>query len=618
MTGLFPIGPYLAPFVIDPPPRALIGRPRKPEGARTTLERVRKHRAARGAVRIQDIAILDFETDQFDNTQPERKIAPFAACLYSDQFAPIIIWEDNLDDFIAAVLGEIGRLPRRFTIYAHNGGKFDYMFLVSKLRGVLKFKGRAIMSARIGNHELRDSLHIIPTKLANIEKKDFDYSKLDKSIRKHHKDYIIDYMVSDCTNLFPIVRKFVNEHGLKISIGQAAMAVIKKHYTVGRLIERTDRELRPFFFGGRVECFMGAGHFIGGPRGPYQHKDANSMYPWAMKFFKHPIASQYIFRSGQPTEHTYFIDLECNSRGALVTRGADGCSATYGRGRFQTTIWEYNMARELDLISDIDIYRCVDCLETTDFSKFVDPFYDRRMLETKPEMERLRNLGQMDTEHYRETERDDWISKFLLNNGFGKFAQNPRKFCDYCITEPDELPDGKGWMEFPVYECDLYWIWKRPNTKFRFNNVGTAASITGAARAELMRAIYHAVDPIYADTDGIICRELPGFIPNETALGAWKTEAEYSEVLIAGKKKYAAKPVDYVDGGKKKLKFRWAGAADLTWDEVEQILLEHAIVKRAKAPTITRDGRQFYMKRTAKRTAPIITSREHPFWRIAA
>ena len=58
------------------------------------------------------------------------------------------------------------------------------------------------------------------------------------------------------------------------------------------------------------------------------------------------------------------------------------------------------------------------------FDKFVLPLYDRR-LETKAELGRMKKLGQSDTAEYIEVKKDDIFLKLLLNNGYGKFAQNP-------------------------------------------------------------------------------------------------------------------------------------------------------------------------------------------------
>jgi len=145
---------------------------------------VQRHRVRTKAERERCIAVLDTETDPFDNVL-RTQVFPFLAVLYSDQFEPIIIWEENREAFIDAVIAAIEGLPDAYTIYAHNGGKFDFMFLLKRFRGSVKFKGRGIMSCTVGAHELRDSMHIIPEPLANWKKDAFDYAKNLKQNRKH-------------------------------------------------------------------------------------------------------------------------------------------------------------------------------------------------------------------------------------------------------------------------------------------------------------------------------------------------------------------------------------------------------------------------------------------------
>src|SRR5262249_20298591 len=159
----------------------------------------------------------------------------FTACLYSDEFEPIIFWETDHAKLCRSIVEAIRALPHAFTIYAHNGGRFDFLFLVSHLRGDVRFKGRGIMSARIGKHELRDSFHIIPERLAAWQKDHFDYSRMLKTNRNNWRKEIIDYMVADCRYLLDIVKKFVDDFGFKLSIGQAAMAQLKTFYTVKKL-----------------------------------------------------------------------------------------------------------------------------------------------------------------------------------------------------------------------------------------------------------------------------------------------------------------------------------------------------------------------------------------------
>lgn len=557
----------------------------------------KRKRTKRSQERLENIAILDMETDPFDSANPDEKIHPFCACLYSDKFEPIVIWEENYEIFVSELLLAINELRGSYTIYAHNGGKFDYLFLVHKLRGRVSFKGRGIMSAKIGQHELRDSFHIIPERLANYKKDDFDYEKMRKSKRASYRDEIVRYLINDCKYLLEIVKGFVGNFGLKISIGQAAMAELKKSYpNVKSIGENTDATLRDYFFGGRVECLAGKGHFSGA----YKLYDVNSMYPHAMAAFKHPVSDDYTLRrKGGITPATVFLDISCRNYGALVRRTEDNETTAQAKdGRFLTTIWEFQAALELDLIENVKVHGYLDNAERTDFSNFVVPLYEKR-LSTKT---LLKSLPENSPE-WNEAKKDDIFTKLLLNNAYGKFAQNPRRFKENYITEPNHMPEGQGWSDviLPHFQCADYWIWQRPSPRRKYNNVGTAASITGAARAILMRAIAGATDPIYCDTDSLICRSISGVSIHPTELGAWDLESEFSEVLICGKKLYACR-----DAGTGKVKVKSKGASNLTWDDLSRMLKDEIIASVNKAPTLTRTGQQFYMTRNIRATAPVI------------
>jgi hypothetical protein len=566
----------------------------------TSTESMRKFRAPQREARMRDIAVLDMETDPFDNKEQDR-IAPFVAELYSDQFDTIVIWDENPESFVDKLIAAIESLPRKFTIFAHNGGKFDYMFLVHKLRGFVSFKGRGIMSAKIGEHEIRDSFHIIPEKLAAFQKEAFDYAKMKKKKRNKHKQEILDYLHSDCVYLFDIVKTFVSSYGLKISIGQAAMAKLREDYKVAHIGEGMDAYLRQYFFGGRVECLAGRGHFSG----HYKLIDVNSMYPFVMANYQHPIGKDYTIRKGIPGPHTVFLRLTCKNYGAFVKRtDSNETTATAEEGEFFTTIWEYETAKRLGLISHVKIIKCIDCRERSDFSKFVMPLYEKR-LSTKAMLKEIEAAGNKETEEYITYKKDDIFYKLILNNAYGKFAQNPRRFKESYITDSGVRPpdDQKGFGALPIFENDLYCIWQRPNENFRFNNVGTAASITGAARAVLMEAIHNAVDPIYCDTDSLICRDISDVRIHPTELGAWDLEAEYSEVLIAGKKMYACKSLKLPNGHKDQYKVRSKGVAGLTWEDIQTMLDDQYKDILAKAPTLTKRGDQHYMTRRVRATA---------------
>lgn len=604
---MFPPG---IPIIVDGDVTPKIGRPTINGHVMSPLERKQRQRKRDNSEREKNIAILDFETDPFDNDNPEAKIAPFLGVIYSDNFDPIVIWEEDSERFVLKIVNAIESLPDAYTIYAHNGGKFDYMFFIKYIRGRVSFKGRGIMACKLGKHELRDSFHILPEKLANWKKDSFDYSKMARKCRTRHKEEIVNYCINDCKYLLEFVKKFVAECGLKISIGQAAMYFMRKHYKVKNLGELSDAYLRQWYYGGRVECLQGRGHF----RGDYKLYDVNSMYPYVMAYFQHPVGNTFLRRYGEPNQNTVFLELECdNYGGALFGRLESGeLSGNIQRTKFRTTIWEYNIARKYNLISRVKIWACLDFEERSTFENFVLPMYSKRQ-----SVKEHKSTLIEDSAEWLEAHKDDLLLKYLLNNAYGKYAQNPRRFKETFITDSGCCPeyeqtgeaqklDGDlkdwidSWGDLPVYRGNGYDIWERPSPGNHFYNVATAASITGAARSILLEAIHNSSDPIYCDTDSLICHSLNHSNIDRSALGAWKLEREFSEVLIAGKKLYATRDKDT---GKERIKSK--GASGLTWQSIQDIIDDQIVEVLNRAPTMTKRGDQYYIKRRIRATTPI-------------
>lgn len=568
-----------------------------PRGERKPHNHARDMR--RSTMRLQknkNIAVIDFETDPFDNVN-KTKIYPFLAVLYSDDFEPIVIWNNDFEAFKSELFQRLEELPQAYTIYAHNGGKFDYMFLLSQIKGQIQFKGRGIMVAQLGKHELRDSFHIIPDRLANFKKDHIDYENMKRDKRGKYKKEIIKYCINDCRYLLDIVKYFVQSEGLVLSIGQAAMARIRQNYKFDRLTEEQDTFFRDYFHGGRVECLQGKTR----RKGKYKLYDVNSMYPFVMATYEHPIGNFYIPHTGSINENTMFIDITCVSNGAFVLRDEKGTRAPRaheGKHRFKTTIWEYKVAKKYNLIWDEEIHLLIDIPKRTNFKEFVLPYYDKRQ-KLKEEMRRLKAQGLENTTQFDELKKDDMVAKFLLNNGYGKFAQNPRRYKENYFTEVGcEPEDGaEAWGGQPVEMTSDYHVWQRPSPSDRYNNVATGASITGAARSVLLEAIMNSVDPVYCDTDSLICKELKNTETHESKLGAWDIECEMSLVIIAGKKLYG-----YIRNDEKQIT-KAKGASTMTFDEIERIYDGEILVNTAKGVTLTKTGKQHYMERRISATA---------------
>lgn len=604
--------------IICPPDAAPPKRGPKPKySGATRKERVAQaNKAKREQNRLDaldSILVLDFETDPFE-AETEAEVYPFLAVLYGEDIGHVVFENEDYLALINTLADYIRNLPGKRIIYAHNGGRFDFRFLLSKIRGEVSFKGNSLMKAQIGEHELRDSYHIIPEKLARLGSKiEIDYLKMKKGVRAKHMPEIIEYCKMDCEVLHGVVKHFIDKNGLKISIGQASMALLRNEYKVKHLGQHTDTVLRNFFHGGRVECIQGLGRFVAPEGRRWQWYDINSAYPDAMANCKHPIGDveDYVWRTidARPNADTCFLTIECDNNGALLALDpvTSELTAHIPHGVFKTTIWEHNAALELGLISNVRYIMAIDCPLQTDFSRFVLPLYSERQT-LKAELDTLTE----GTAYFTDVFRESNLIKLYLNNAYGKFAQDPHKFKDAWISAPNEAPppderdiedtlfnrEGKtrkGWGSMPTQENELYWVWERPNSRLRFNNVGTAASITGAVRAKLLRAITNAESPLYCDTDSLCCLSLGNTHFHASELGAWKPEAEFSEILIAGKKLYGAR----LDGGKPKIKCK---GAQLTWAELERIVDGETVATIAKGVTIDKSGAQYYIKRNIRAT----------------
>lgn len=613
-------------------------RYRAAHGDNTKKDRQKRYRQRH--TEPKKIAILDLETDPFDNVA-RTSIHPFLAVIYFGcvEGAPdtIVLWNNDHRQLMEELCERIKALPNRYLIYAHNGGRFDYMHLLYLLRGSVQFKGRALMRARIGEHEIRDSLHIIPEALKNANQKDsIDYDKFKRDRRDNYRDEITRYCISDCEYTYEIVSSFVERFGTPITIGQAAMKELKKHYPFETFAERAERMSNPrkykvttaiehltdnldayfrqWFFGGRVECFA-PGLSIAKDK-PISLIDKNSMYPYCMAYYQHPIGSEF-FVHNKITDRTIFITLRCKNNGAFMARSEDGSlDSTVRDGIFETTLWEYRVAKKYRLIRDVEIIKTINFYKFTDFSKFVLPLYDQREAAKKSQ---AIALAAGDFIAARRLEKDIKFGKYILNNAYGKFAQNPRKFKQYILTDSYQSPDetwwrgwqcdietkAANWSALPEIEHSEYWLWSKPAPEFRFNNVATAASITGAARAELLEAKHHVKNVLYCDTDSLVCRDTGNLSLDPFTLGGWKVEAEIDQFIAAGKKLYAYRKPGWRDQKKNDKKWtivKCKGANNVSWEEMEQLIAGLKIKKTLNAPTLTRDMGQFYMDRELRMT----------------
>ena len=525
----------------------------------------------RGKKQDVTLAVFDIETDPFKHG---RTPAPFCCEFYIEGYKKQFWGKDCILDFYNFIRYE----ETQYVIYAHNGGKFDFMYLfwlgvIDKIKIV---NGR-ILKANIGIHELRDSYSIIPVPLAAYQKTEIDYNKFEEENREENKTEILEYLDDDCIYLYDLVKSFRERFGDNLTIGGTALKQLRERHPFENQDEKHDSLFRPYYFGGRVEFFDS-----GVIEGDYTIYDVNSMYPTVMRNEQHPTGRNYI-EYGDDLEMAldetefFFIEFTGNSKGAFPIRTKAGLSFPHGIDTFYTTSHELKVAQKYNLIDIHEIHSIKAPASTISFGMFVD-HYIKDKIKAKEECDKLTEL----------------FSKLLLNSGYGKFGQNPENFHDYIIRYPDEgLPDLDVWDLY--IDTGYLEIWQRPAPKPVYYDVATAASITSAARALLLEALHTADNAIYCDTDSIICKSLKDVKIHPTELGAWDIEAECDEIAIAGKKLYAAfKNGVCVKKANKGVK--------LTGEEIKQIALGAVIAWENPAPSFSINNKvKFIKRRVAKR-----------------
>jgi hypothetical protein len=528
------------------------------------------------------LAVLDLETDPFEHG---RIPSAFLAGLYDGEKF-VYFWGD---DCIAQIAAYILSYEEPLIIYAHNGGKFDFFYLLEYLHSELRIVNSRIIQARIGEHELRDSFAIMPFPLRDFDKDEIDYQKMSRENRDTNREEILTYFKKDHTALYELVTAFHAEFGDQLTIGGSSLKQLKKHHKFNTGNSVYDAKLRKdFYFGGRNQVFRS---------GTFDQTcniyDVNSMYPYVMSTFLHPVGTD-IQVSKVIMPNTCFVVAEGFNHGAFPVREKDGSlNFTKQGGRFCTTIHEWNAAEHTGTFRATKIIKTYGFDRRITFAEFVDHYFAKRAT-AKLSGDKIRTL----------------FYKFVLNSAYGKFAQNPENFSEYQITPfTDILPEP--WTPAYIHQSK-YVIWSRPSERKFYYNIATGASITGASRALLLHGLHAAIKPVYCDTDSIICESMrnQSVRLDNDALGAWKLEAVGNRAAICGKKLYCIIDTAHdctcanatkAEPCKRHVKKAHKGAR-LTGDEIEHIAGGSIIKCENPVPSFKFTGSHKFTVRNIRRT----------------
>jgi len=551
-----------------------------------------------------NVAVLDLETDPFKEGRIE--INPFVAGLFDGKNLSIF-WGNgkradghDCGECIPKLVAALKKLKAGTIVYAHNGGNFDFHFLLEFLPvNDCEFMcmGKRIVQIKLPwDVELRDSYAIIPKKLAAFAKDEIDYAKFERPVREKHREEIIKYLKSDLRNNREMVLGFLKRFPAKITLASSVFELLKKEfgYNPGRSSAQYDAKFRPFFFGGRVQFWQ-----LGELKGKYSIVDINSAYPWGMTQ-KHWFGFESEAGSTIPkkfAEQSFYI-IDCYSDGAFPEREKQGgVSFPKKHGRFYVTGWELIAAKELKLIRDLKILICYSPTEIKDMKIFSETLYGRKNA--------AKQAGDKE---------EEFFNKIAVNAGYGKLALNVSRFSEVKVTTIYDKPPyfdektGKEISEAKAIKAgqtkwENCWddkdrdlsFWKRSSYREgidKFINVATAASITGCVRAFLMRSMAKCRDVVYCDTDSIIAADVSRLKMSDR-LGDWKLEMDCKQVFIAGKKLYAA-----TDGKKWK---KACKGVNLSQEKIIEVARGNYEAHKSIAPTYSLFSKPKFVSREVKR-----------------
>ena len=442
-------------------------------------------------------------------------------------------------------------------IYAHFGGKFDFLFLLNYLlfhpdwevknmiprgSGLLCFDAIAEM----GNGcpiklSFNDSSAMLPFGLKSLTnnfkveslKQDWDHSKtLPWSVPE-----LVKYCEFDCRGLHQVIEKYhtwpiIKRAGGAGTIAGQAMRVLrtKMDVEVWSLSPRVDEFVRKAYFGGRTEIFKPL--FNGPDR--LRCYDVNSLYPTVMRdppqvgnipkaypskfkemnFNYEPDSIGFYEAEVEVPDDMYVPPL------GVVWNVNGGKKFIFPTGRFKGA-WstlELEYARSLGVKIISTGLGAIFESGGNFFKRYVDDLYEIR---ERSERESVDNV----------------LAKLLLNSCYGRFGLRTDREGLVMDEGQDGLLEGTDLSGYNLEQAgQIIRLMREPKTLETFNNVAVSAWVTSASRVFMHRKYMLAPEALfYTDTDSEFTTDLYN---DEKGLGGLKLEYDCESACFLLPKTY--------------------------------------------------------------------------------
>jgi hypothetical protein len=512
----------------------------------------------KGTVKARDFLVLDIESKDGPG-QKAGFTRPFMVGVYDGKTFVPFFDQDNSGTWDQRYYKPGGCVDlamryicqkkyRNYHVYAHNGGRFDHLFLLPWLmdegekRG-FKFSIIPVASSiqmldvwrgeKWNKWRFLDSYKLIPTSLDKAAKSFGLPGKLKHDLHLHENDPgWIDYNKQDCVELYNVVERF--HHYVETVLGgevgitapSTSIKLLRRKYLNAPIprSEDTHEFVRASYFGGRVEVFKRAGEGL-------SYFDINSSYPACML---EPMPGGHAaWWEGEPPKRFKerrigFAEVEVTVPEDLVIpplpmRGNKDNGLPDGKLVFPTGhlrgIWEWSeLQLAMEVGCTIDVWhKSVWYEQVSLFEGFVTDLYK-----------------------YRNKNHEDYdeglagVVKIMLNSCYGKFGQKTLRKKIYRHDDP-ELPEdavpATGEPNSPIWYAE-------EETDAAYIMPQIAARVTALGRVKLYRYMMEAQkaggNVYYCDTDSIITDVREG-IETTTELGGLKDEYPEQSGNLSGR-----------------------------------------------------------------------------------
>ncbi len=470
-------------------------------------------------------------TDWYFDIETRNWTTFVLACAISDKGKKLIF------NTVGEVKGWYRSTTKDDTIWAHNGGKFDFVFLAHLLAGdyfeLITSGSRILCLVHPKNAECRDSFALFPCPLrATGEKSVYPLACIcgdcegfcalsNRTPTKSERRLLAEYCMQDCIAMQNLVTKgigILKDLGFSTHTKQGRMRLTMGSIawnTAWKLAEKItiktdDYSLdRSCYYGGRVEPFRHETETV------YIH-DGRSMYPAAMKSTAMPVGRRVL--TNKYREHAFgYVEATVRVPDCIAAplpfRLQDRLAFPVGTFRGTWTVPELNNAIEYGArVLKVHSARYWDSGAIL-WAAYIDLTFKCR-LEAIARGDEMASL----------------VLKLYMNALSGKFVQ--------CPDMVEWIHTREPMVGFTRYgESDL---WFRPYFRLSDNSGPIHAAYTTAiARIELHRRLARNAEyAVYCDTDSTILTRYDA-IGEGKELGQWKFEGMATDWQCISPKMYA-------------------------------------------------------------------------------